>query len=69
MNWDRIQGDWTQFKDKIGSNWVKLTDEDLTRIGGRREELIRRLQERYGFARAEAAREIDAWMKTQRQAA
>ena len=69
MNWDRVQGDWTQFKDKIGSNWVKLTDEDLTRIGGRREELIRRLQERYGFARAEAAREIDAWMKTQRQAA
>ena len=69
MNWDRIQGDWTQFKGKIGSNWVKLTDEDLTRIGGRREELIRRLQERYGFARAEAAREIDAWMKTQRQAA
>ena len=69
MNWDRIQDDWTQFKGKIGSNWVKLTDEDLTRIGGRREELIRRLQERYGFARAEAAREIEAWMKTQRHAA
>ena len=69
MNWDQIQGDWTQFKGKVRENWVKLTDEDVTRIGGRREELIRRLQARYGFAKAEAGREIDAWMRTQRRAA
>jgi uncharacterized protein YjbJ (UPF0337 family) len=41
-----------QFKGKVRSNWIKLTDEDLTRIGGRRDELIRRLQARYGFAKA-----------------
>ena len=69
MNWDQIQGDWAQFKDKVRGNWIKLTDEDLTRIGGRREVLARCLQARYGFARAEAEREIDAWMKTQRYAA
>ncbi len=69
MNWDQIQGDWMQFKAKVRMNWVKLTDEDLTRIGGRREELVARLQARYGFAKAEAEREIDAWMKTQRRAA
>jgi len=69
MNWDQIQGDWAQFKDKVRGNWIKLTDEDLTRIGGRREELARRLQARYGFAKAEAQREIEAWMKTQRRAA
>jgi len=69
MNWDQIQGDWMQFKGKLRVNWVKLTDEDLTRIGGRREELVGRLQARYGFAKAEAEREIDAWMKTQRRAA
>ena len=68
MNWDQIQGDWMQFKNKVRMNWVKLTDEDLTRIGGRREVLARTLQARYGFARAEAEREIDAWMKTQRHA-
>ena len=56
MNWDQIQGDWMQF-------------EDLTRIGGRRDELAKRLQARYGFAKGEAEREIDAWMKTQRRAA
>ncbi len=69
MNWDQIQGDWMQFKSKVRMNWAKLTDEDLTRIGGRREALARCLQARYGFARGEAEREIDAWMKTQRYAA
>ena len=69
MNWDQIQSDWMQFKGKVRRNWAKLTDEDLTRIGGRKDELADRLQARYGFAKAEAEREIDAWMKTQRQAA
>jgi uncharacterized protein YjbJ (UPF0337 family) len=69
MSWDQIQGDWMQFKNKVRMNWAKLTDEDVTRIGGRRDELARRLQARYGFAKAEADREIDAWVKTQRRAA
>jgi len=69
MNWDQVQLDWMQFKDHVRKNWVKLTDEDVTRIGGRRNELIGRLQARYGFAKAEAAREIEAWLKAQRKAA
>jgi uncharacterized protein YjbJ (UPF0337 family) len=69
MNWDQIQVNWTQFKDKVADNWVKLTDEDLTRIGGRRKELVGRLQARYGFAKAEAEREIEAWTRAQRHAA
>ena len=69
MNWDQIAGDWVQFKGKVRANWVKITDEDLTRIGGRGDVLAKRLQARYGFAKAEADREIEAWMRTQRQAA
>jgi len=69
MNWDQIQVNWMQFKGEVRNNWVKLTDEDVTRIGGRRSELVRRLQARYGFAKAEAEREIEAWMKAQRSAA
>ena len=69
MNWDQIQVNWMQFKGKLQDNWVKLTDEDLTRIGGRRSELCARLQARYGFAKAEADREIEAWLKAQRVAA
>jgi uncharacterized protein YjbJ (UPF0337 family) len=69
MNWDQIHLDWMQFKAKVRKNWAKLTDEDLTRISGRREELVDRLQARYGFAKSEAEREIEAWMKAQRHAA
>jgi uncharacterized protein YjbJ (UPF0337 family) len=69
MNWDQIQVNWMQFKDKIANNWAKLTDEDLTRISGRRNELVGRLQARYGFAKTEAEREIEAWTKAQRHAA
>jgi len=69
MNWEQIQIDWGQFKGQVRTNWIKLTDDDLTRIGGRRDELTRRLQARYGFAEAEAESEIEAWVKAQRQAA
>jgi len=69
MIWDQIQVNWMQFKGEVRKNWVKLTDEDLTRIGGRRGELIGRLQARYGFAKAEAEREVEAWLKAQRSAA
>jgi uncharacterized protein YjbJ (UPF0337 family) len=69
MNWDQIQVNWTMYKGKVRNNWVKLTDEDVTRIGGRRSELIGRLRARYGFAKAEAEREIEAWMRSQRHAA
>jgi uncharacterized protein YjbJ (UPF0337 family) len=69
MNWDRIQIDWALFKNRARQNWAKLTDEDITRISGRREELIGRLQERYGFAKTEAEREVEAWMRSQKHAA
>jgi uncharacterized protein YjbJ (UPF0337 family) len=69
MNWDQIEVNWTLFKGKVRNNWVKLTDEDITRIAGRRSELAGRLRARYGFAKAEAEREIEAWIKAQRLAA
>jgi uncharacterized protein YjbJ (UPF0337 family) len=69
MHWDQIQGNWLHFKGKLLHNWVKLTDEDITRINGRREELAARLQERYGFSRSEAEREVGAWLRSQRRAA
>ena len=69
MTWDQIEGNWLHFKGRLRHNWAKLTDEDVTRINGRRDELAARLQERYGFARSEAEREIGAWIRCQRHAA
>ena len=67
MNWDQIQGNWMQFKAGVRGNWVKLTDEDLTRIGGRRDELVKRLQARY--ARTKRSGRSRPGFKTQRYAA
>ena len=62
MNWDRIEGNWKQFKGNVKEQWAKLTDDDLNRVEGRRDQLAGRIQERYGKARDEVDREIDDWL-------
>ena len=64
MNWDRVEGNWKQFKGQVQQQWGKLTDDDLDVIQGNQTELAGRLQERYGYAKDEAQRQIDSWMKT-----
>jgi uncharacterized protein YjbJ (UPF0337 family) len=59
MNWDQIEGKWKQYSGKVKEKWGKLTDDDLTTIGGKRDQLIGRLQERYGMAREQAEKQID----------
>jgi uncharacterized protein YjbJ (UPF0337 family) len=63
MNWDRIEGNWKQFKGKARQQWGKLTDDDVEFVEGKRTELAGRIQQRYGVARDEAERQIDTWMK------
>lgn len=43
MNWDRIEGNWTEFKGRVKQQWGKLTDDDLMAIEGDRDELAGRL--------------------------
>lgn len=63
MNWDRIEGNWKQFAGKAREKWGKLTDDDIEKLGGRKDQLVGRIQERYGIARDEAARQADEWVK------
>jgi len=63
MNWDRVQGNWLQFKGKVKEKWGKLTDDDLDRIAGKRDQLVGKLQEKYGIARDEADRQLQEWEK------
>jgi uncharacterized protein YjbJ (UPF0337 family) len=62
MNWDQIEGNWTQFKGKVRERWGKFTDDDLEMIMGRRERLLGELQERYGLAREEAETQIKEFL-------
>jgi len=58
MNWEQVEGKWDQFKGSVKEKWGKLTDDDLTMIEGRRENLTGRLKERYGLEK-EAAEKRD----------
>ena len=64
MNWDQIQGNWKQFTGKVKAQWGKLTDDDLTTISGKRDELAGILQERYGYAKEKVETELDAFSKS-----
>jgi uncharacterized protein YjbJ (UPF0337 family) len=58
MNTDQIKGSWKQLKGKIKEKWGKLTDDDLTVIAGERDQLLGKLQERYGYTKEQAEKEL-----------
>jgi uncharacterized protein YjbJ (UPF0337 family) len=61
MNWDRAEGNWKQLTGKVKEQWGKLTDNDLTVINGKQDQLVGRVQERYGIAKDEAERQVKEW--------
>jgi uncharacterized protein YjbJ (UPF0337 family) len=64
MNWDQVKGKWETFKGQVRTKWGKLTDDDMDKIGGRRDELVGRIRDRYGYEKDQAEKEVDDWMKT-----
>jgi uncharacterized protein YjbJ (UPF0337 family) len=63
MNWDQIVGNWKQFQGKVKEKWGKLTDDDLTVIGGKRDQLSGVLQQRYGYEKVQAEKELDEFLR------
>lgn len=64
--WDKIAGNWKQFRGEVRKQWGKLTDDDLEQAHGERDKLVGRIQERYGIAKEEAHRQLDEWERNQR---
>lgn len=63
MNWDQIAGNWKQFQGNMKEKWGKLTDDDLTVIAGKRDQLTGLLQQKYGYAKEKAEQELDEFIK------
>ena len=61
MDWNRVEGNWKQFKGAAKEKWGKLTDDDVDVIAGKRDILLGKIQERHGIARKEAEKELKAW--------
>jgi uncharacterized protein YjbJ (UPF0337 family) len=64
MNWEQAKGKWNQVAGTVKKQWGKLTDDDLAIIAGQREQLIGKIRERYGIAKEEAQKQVDAWEPT-----
>jgi uncharacterized protein YjbJ (UPF0337 family) len=68
MNWDQIEGKWKQLTGSAREQWGKLTDDDMQTLTGQKDQLVGRIQERYGIAKAEAEKQADAWSHALREA-
>jgi uncharacterized protein YjbJ (UPF0337 family) len=64
MNWDQLEGKWKQYSGKVKEKWGKLSDDDLTVIHGRRDQLVGRIQERYGIVKEEAEKQVDEFARS-----
>jgi uncharacterized protein YjbJ (UPF0337 family) len=64
MNWDQVQGKWKQYKGQAKEKWGKLTDDDLDVVDGKRQQLVGRIQERYGIAKDAAEQQADEFVET-----
>lgn len=62
MNWTQIEGRWQTLTGQLKSQWGKLTDDDLVNIAGKRDQLLGKLQERYGVVKSEAEKQVDKWL-------
>jgi len=66
MNWDQIEGNWKQFVGSARKQWGKLTDSDWQVLKGSKEQLMGKIQERYGSSKEEAQKQADEWARMQR---
>ena len=64
MNWDLIEGKWNQAMGKVKVKWGKLTDDDVMAVNGKREQLVGKIQERYGIAKDAAEKQVDEFIQS-----
>ena len=59
MNTLSFRGNWNEIKGKLKQKYANLTDDDLTFIEGKEDELLGRLQQRTGRTREQLREEIE----------
>lgn len=68
MEWNEIEGNWKNFTGKIKEKWGKLTDDDLKEIAGKKDQLLGKIQSRYGLEKGKVEREFNDFLKHLKQA-
>jgi uncharacterized protein YjbJ (UPF0337 family) len=58
VNKDILEGNWKQIRGQVKEAWGRLTDDELDEINGRMDQLIGKLQERYGYTHQQAEQQV-----------
>ena len=61
MEWIFEQSTWIKTRNSIKAQWSELTDDQLDAIAGKRDELVKRLEENFGVSRQDANRQVEEW--------
>jgi uncharacterized protein YjbJ (UPF0337 family) len=62
MNWQQVEGQWKQVKAQVKGKWAKLNDDDLQNMTAKKDDLVGKIQERYGILKDEAEKQVDAFI-------
>jgi uncharacterized protein YjbJ (UPF0337 family) len=68
MNTDQMKGNWKQFVGKAKEQWGRLTNDDWQVVEGKRDQLVGKIQERYGITREKAERQLGEFEKAHERA-
>jgi len=63
MNTDIIEGKWKQIVGKAKTAWGDLTDDDLKKAEGGKDQLVGVIQERYGKTKDDASKAVDGFLE------
>lgn len=61
MNREVLESQWPQIREILGEKFSNLTEEDIRQINGRYDQLVAKLQQKYGYTREEAEDRIRSW--------
>ena len=62
MNWSQVEGQWKQVKAQVKGKWAKLSDDDLKNLSAKKDDLVGKIQERYGILKDEAEKQVDTFI-------
>lgn len=64
MTWERVQGNWDEYRGSAKHTWDKLSTVQLELIAGDRDRLVHTLEDEYGMSHADAEKEVDVWQRS-----
>ena len=66
MNRDRLEGKWKQFSGGVREQWGRLTDDRLSVVAGKHDQVAGRAQERYGIYKEKGERQLKEFLRRNR---